>query len=81
MFAPGYHYHLQRSTRPVARPPSKEALTRLENVEEKSEMAAKPTICDKDCTRVASGSVTAMSLYCMCGTLFGWKPHIEICYL
>lgn len=38
MFAPGYHYHLQRSARPVERPPSKEALTQflLENLEEKT---------------------------------------------
>lgn len=35
----------------------------LGNLEEKSKMAAKPTICDKDCTGVASGSVTVMSLY------------------
>lgn len=35
----------------------------LKNVEGKSEMAAKPTSCDKDCTDVASGSVTMTSLY------------------
>lgn len=34
----------------------------LENVEGKSETAAKPTICDKVCAGVASGSVTAPSL-------------------
>ena len=80
MFAPGYHYHLQRSKRPVARPPSKEALTLFfgENGEEKSEMAAKPTVCNKVCAGAASGSVTVMSLYCMWGN-FVWR--IEICNL
>lgn len=55
MFAPGYHYYLQRSERPVARPPSKGTLF-SENCGRKWQFSV------IDCADVASGSVTLMSL-------------------
>lgn len=64
MFAPGYHYHLQCSKRPLERPLSKEALTQFFGKTWKKNLKwLQSQLSVIDCTEVASGSVTLMSLH------------------
>lgn len=64
MFAPGYHYHLLLSKKPVARPPSKEALTQFFWKMWKEDLKwLQSQLSVIKSTGVASGSVAMMSLY------------------